>query len=422
MGPTIRQTYSRRSCGWTRRIRIFPFGTIHSISPILDPLHFPKDLPRSFPATIACDNRLKSIVQQVNRNKKSLGLSFASPQGQSILHKLAQTSDILVENYLPNTLSKYNLDYATLSALNPSLIYASITGYGQTGPYSSRAGYDVMVEAEMGLMHITGERDGAPVKVGVAVTDLTTGLYTSNAIMAALIARSSSGGGGGGKQSNGKGQHIDIALSDCQVATLSNIASSVLVSGQKDSGRWGTSHPSIVPYRGFPTAAAAPPNSSGSEGGEAIMLGGGNDRLFTILCTRLGKPEWSTDPRFLTNDLRVQNRHILEPLIESITRSQPLSHWLDKLEGSGVPYAAINDVKTTLEHEHVLARGMVTEVEHPMCGKVRLVNTPVKYSGASPGVRSPPPVLGQHTREILSGVVGLGEGEIEGLIREGVVR
>ena len=375
MGPTLRQTHSRRSCGWTRRIRIFPFGTIHSISPIFDPLHFPKDLTRSIPAILACDNPLKLTLQQVNRNKKSLGLSFASPQGQSILHKLAQTSDILVENYLPNTLSKYNLDYATLSALNPSLIYASITGYGQTGPYSSRAGYDVMVEAEMGLMHITGERDGAPVKVGVAVTDLTTGLYTSNAIMAALIARSSSGGGGG-KQSNGKGQHIDIALSDCQVATLSNIASSVLVSGQRDSGRWGTSHPSIVPYRGFPTA---PPDSSssssdsksnsGAEGGEAIMLGGGNDRLFTILCTRLGKPEWSTDARFLTNDLRVQNRHVLEPLIESITRSQPLSHWLDKLEGSGVPYAAINDVKTTLEHEHVLARGMVTEVEHPTCGR-----------------------------------------------------
>jgi succinate--hydroxymethylglutarate CoA-transferase len=164
----------------------------------------------------------------VNRNKKSLGLSFQHASGQSILHKLAAQSDILVENYLPGTLEKYSLDYDTLSKLNPKLIYASITGYGQTGPYRNRAGYDVMVEAEMGLMHITGSRDGPPVKVGVAVTDLTTGLYTSNSIMAAII----------GRGRTGRGQHIDVALSDCQVATLSNIASSCLISGEKDAGRW----------------------------------------------------------------------------------------------------------------------------------------------------------------------------------------
>ncbi|KAL8864390.1 MAG: hypothetical protein Q9198_009894, partial [Flavoplaca austrocitrina] len=168
----------------------------------------------------------------VNRNKKSIGLSFASKSGQSILHSLAKTSDVLVENYLPNTLSKYSLDYHSIHALNPSLIYTSITGYGQTGPYRNRAGYDVMVEAEMGLMHITGSRDGPPVKVGVAVTDLTTGLYASNSIMAALLARARTG----------QGQHLDVALSDCQVATLANIASSALISGEPDSGRWGTSH------------------------------------------------------------------------------------------------------------------------------------------------------------------------------------
>ena len=161
-----------------------------------------------------------------------MALSFADPSGVAVLRKLAERSDVLVENYLPDTLKKYDLDYGSLSRLNPGLIYASITGYGQTGPYRKRAGYDVMVEAEMGLMHITGPRDGAPVKVGVAVTDLTTGLYTSNAIMAALIARGRTG----------KGQHIDAALSDCQVATLANIASSALISGQKDSGRWGTAH------------------------------------------------------------------------------------------------------------------------------------------------------------------------------------
>lgn len=169
---------------------------------------------------------------QVNRNKKSLGLSFQHASGVDILHKLVQEADILVENYLPGTLQKYHLDYATLKSINPRLIYTSITGYGQTGPYRNRAGYDVMVEAEMGLMHITGSRDGPPVKVGVAVTDLTTGLYTSNSIMAAIIARGTSG----------RGQHIDVALSDCQVATLANLASSCLVSGEKDQGRWGTAH------------------------------------------------------------------------------------------------------------------------------------------------------------------------------------
>jgi succinate--hydroxymethylglutarate CoA-transferase len=174
----------------------------------------------------------KEDAMQVNRNKKSLALSFQQQAGVDILHKLSAKCDVLVENYLPGTLKKYGLDYESIRKINPSLIYASITGYGQTGPYAQRAGYDVMVEAEFGLMHITGNRDGPPVKVGVAVTDLTTGLYTSNSIMAALLGRIKSG----------MGQHIDVALSDCQTATLANIASSCLISGQKDSGRWGTAH------------------------------------------------------------------------------------------------------------------------------------------------------------------------------------
>lgn len=183
---------------------------------------------------------------------------------------------------------------------------------------------------EMGLMHITGSRDGPPVKVGVAVTDLTTGLYTSNAVMAALL----------GRARTGKGQHIDVALSDCQVATLANIASSVLISGKPDSGRWGTAHPSIVPYKGFKT----------SDGD--IMLGGGNDRLYGVLCERIGKPEWAKDERFVTNSQRVKHRNLLEDMIENITKTKTTKEWLDTLEGSGMPYAAINDVKATLEHEH----------------------------------------------------------------------
>ncbi|MCJ1385538.1 hypothetical protein MMC17_008661 [Xylographa soralifera] len=294
------------------------------------------------------------------------------------------------------------MDFKTIHELNPSLIYASITGYGQTGPYRNRAGYDVMVEAEMGLMHITGSRDGPPVKVGVAVTDLTTGLYTSNSIMAALL----------GRARNGKGQHIDVALSDCQVATLANMASSALISGQPDSGRWGTAHrknTSIVPYQAFKTADGD------------VLLGGGNDRLYGILCDRLGKPEWKTDERFITNSLRVENRTVLENMIESITKSKSTSEWLELLDGSGMPYAAVNDIQGTLNHEHVLARDMVKEVEHPACGPMKLVNTPVKYSYSEPSIRTPPPLLGQHTDEVLRNVLGMDDAEIQSLRAEGVV-
>lgn len=335
----------------------------------------------------------------VNRNKKSMALSFQHPEGVKILHELAKTSDVLVENYIPGALKKYHLDYESLRKINPKLIYASITGYGQTGPYSPRAGYDVMVEAEMGLMHITGERDGSPVKVGVAVTDLTTGLYTCNAIMASLLAR----------EKIGTGQHLDVALADCQVATLANIASSVLISGERDGGRWGTAHPSIVPYKGFAT----------SDGD--IMLGGGNDRLFGVICDKLGKPEWKTDDRFVTNERRVQNRTELEAMIESITKTKTTKQWLDLLDGSGMPYAAINDVKDTLEHEHVLARGMVSEIDHPTCGPIKLVSPPVKYSESRTGIRSPPPTLGQHTESVLTEVLGWKDHDVQRLKDQGVV-
>ncbi|KAJ5172185.1 hypothetical protein N7492_004778 [Penicillium capsulatum] len=335
----------------------------------------------------------------VNRNKKSLGLSFQHKSGVEILHKLAKECDVLVENYLPGGLKKYGMDYETLREINPKLIYASITGYGQTGPYSKRAGYDVMVEAEMGLMHITGARDGAPVKVGVAVTDLTTGLYTSNAIMAALLARARTG----------KGQHIDACLSDCQVATLSNLASSALISGQKDSGRWGTAHPSIVPYRSYKTLDGD------------ILFGGGNDKLFGVLCDRLGFPEWKVDARFVTNSDRVQHRADIDTLIENVTQQKTTQQWLEIFEGSGMPYAAVNDIQGTLNHEHVQARGMVTEVDHPSCGPIKLVNTPIKYSEATPGVRSPPPTLGQHTDEILSGLLNYEKANISQLKDDGVI-
>ena len=336
----------------------------------------------------------------VNRNKKSIGLSFQHEAGVEILHELVKSSDVLVENYIPGALKKYKLDYESLRKINPRLIYASITGYGQNGPYSQRAGYDVMVEAEFGLMHITGARNGPPVKVGVAVTDLTTGLYTANAVLASLLQRAK----------DGEGQHLDVALSDCQTATLANIASSVLISGERDGGRWGTAHPSIVPYKGFKT-----------KDGD-VMLGGGNDRLFGVLCDRIGKPEWKTDERFTTNALRVQNRVKLEEMIEGITKTKTTKEWLAVLEGSGMPYAAINDVYDTLHHEHSDARKMITEADHDSCGTVKLVSPPVKYGKEGMvGVRSAPPTLGQHTESVLQELLEYAPEKVKSLRDSGAV-
>ncbi|KAJ5678796.1 alpha methylacyl-CoA racemase [Penicillium macrosclerotiorum] len=334
----------------------------------------------------------------VNRNKKSIGLSFAHPEGVEILHQLARSCDVLVENYLPGSLKKYDLDYDSIHKINPRLIYTSITGYGQTGPYSNRPGFDVMVEAEFGLMHLTGTRDGPPVKVGVAVTDLTTGLYACNSIMAALLARANTG----------EGQHLDVCLSDCQVATLANMGESVLISGKKDSGRWGTAHPSVVPYQGFKTADGD------------IFVGGANDRLFGILCEKLGRPEWKLDSRFTTNNDRVRNRAELEPLIEAELVKRTTSRWQEIFEGSGLPYAAVNDIQGTMNHEHVRARGMVQSIDHPACGSIKVISPPVKYSNAEPSIRTPPPLLGQHTDELLQNA-GLNPEKIEELRAKGVI-
>ena len=325
-------------------------------------------------------------------------------------------SDVLVENYLPGTLKKYGMDFETLNKINPRLIYASITGYGQTGPYSTRAGYDVMVEAELGLMHITGSRDGPPVKVGVAVTDLTTGLYTSNSIMAAIIARGRTG----------RGQHIDVALSDCQVATLANIASSCLISGKRDEGRWGTAHRKLNPGELFVLtnkliASIVPYRSYKTKDGD-ILFGGGNDRLFGLICDGLGRSEWKTDPKFKVNTQRVANRAELDSLIETTTQTKTTQEWLDVFEGSGLPYAAVNDVQDTLNHKHVLARDMVKEMDHEFCGPIKMVNTPVKYSESKPSIRTVPPMLGQHTDEVLKQVLGMSEQEIASLKSEGAVR
>ncbi|KAG0283624.1 hypothetical protein BGZ96_011978 [Linnemannia gamsii] len=309
----------------------------------------------------------------VNRNKKSITVNIRSTQGRDLIHDLVKKCDVLVENYVPGKLDEMGLGYEQLRALNPGLIYTSITGYGQTGPYRMKPGYDVMIEAEAGLMYITGEENGTPVKVGVAVTDLTTGLYAHGAIMAALLAR----------HKTGRGQHIDCSLLDSQVVTLANIASSYLISGQ-EARRMGTSHPSIVPYQVLPSRDSH------------IMIGAGNDGQFKILCSVLQLPELPDLPDFRTNMDRVRNRKALITILTERLRTKDNAYWLGQLEGRGIPFAPINNIAQTFEHPQVIARDMIQEIDHPKAGRIKLTGPAVKYSETKPSIRIPPPAGRAH--------------------------
>ncbi|KAG2221838.1 hypothetical protein INT45_003552 [Circinella minor] len=333
-----------------------------------------------------------------NRNKKSITVDMKSEGGRKLLHDLVRQSDVLVENYLPGKLNKMGMGYEQLKKINPKLVYASITGYGQTGPYADRPGYDVIIEAEAGLMHITGEPDGSPVKVGVAITDLTTGLYAHSAILAALIKRGVTG----------KGQWIDCSLIESQVASLANIASNYLVGG-REARRMGTSHPSIVPYQVLPTKDSF------------VMVGAGNDGQFAKLCKRIGLEHLLDDPKFATNSDRVSHRkEVIQILTDRLTQ-EPTEHWLEKLNGAGFPFAPINNIQQTFEHPQIKARGLVQEVEHERAGTVKLVGPPTKFSDFKPSIRLPPPVLGAHNEEVLQNVLNYSPETIQSLRKEGAI-
>ncbi|KAI8596692.1 CoA-transferase family III domain-containing protein [Dissophora ornata] len=328
----------------------------------------------------------------VNRNKKSITVNIRSAEGRQLLHDLVKKVDVLVENYVPGKLDEMGLGYEELKALNPRLIYASITGYGHTGPYRTRPGYDVMIEAEAGLMYITGEEDGTPVKVGVAVTDLTTGLNAHGAIMAAILAR----------YRTGRGQHIDCALLDSQIVMLANIGSSYLIAGQ-EAKRMGTSHPSIVPYQVLPSKDSH------------IMIGAGNDGQFKILCSVLGLDSLCENPAYKTNKDRVRHRKELIGILTERLKTKNNEEWLKALEGRGIPFAPINNIAQTYAHPQVIARDMIQEIEHPKAGKIKLTGPAVKYSDTKTSIRFPPPLLGQHTDEILKDVLGYDEQRIQEL-------
>tara|TARA_R110001592_G_scaffold42588_10_gene138262 strand:- start:23454 stop:24641 length:1188 start_codon:yes stop_codon:yes gene_type:complete len=324
-----------------------------------------------------------------NRNKRSLAVDFTQSQGQETVRQLVAGADVLIENFKVGGLAAYGLDYASLAKINPRLIYCSITGFGQDGPYAGRAGYDFMIQAVGGLMSVTGkandEAGGGPVKVGVAVTDILTGLYASNAVLAALAER----------EHSGKGQHIDLALLDVQVACLANQALNYLTTG-KTPGRMGNSHPNIVPYQDFPSA----------DGDFILTIG--NDGQFARFCAVAGHPEWSGDPRFATNAQRVGHRKVLIPLIRQVTVFRTTAQWMADLAAASVPCGPINNLAEVFDDPQVLARGLRVRMQHPLAGHVDLVANPIRLSRTPVRYHSAPPLLDQHANEVLHDWLGDG--------------
>ncbi|NNB06355.1 CoA transferase [Pseudomonas fragi] len=337
-----------------------------------------------------------------NRNKQSVTIDFTKPQGQQLVRALAAKSDILIENFKVGGLEAYGLDYASLKALNPDLIYCSITGFGQTGPYAKRAGYDFMVQGLGGLMSLTGRPEGeegaGPVKVGVALTDILTGLYSTVAILAALAHR----------QHDGGGQHIDMALLDVQVACLANQAMNYLTTGVAPQ-RLGNAHPNIVPYQDFPTADGD------------FILTVGNDSQFRKFAEVAGRPEWAGDPRFATNTLRVANRSVLVPLLRQATVFKTTAEWVTQLEAVGVPCGPINDLAQVFADPQVQARGLAMQLPHALAGLVPQVASPIRLSETPVEYRNAPPLLGEHTRQVLEQVLGLHADAVEALRQSGVL-
>ena len=351
-----------------------------------------------------------------NRNKRSITCDIAQPGGQALMRELAAQADVFVENYKVGDMARYGLDFASLQAINPKLVYCSITGFGQTGPYRDRAGYDYAIQGMGGLMSVTGERDdlpgGGPQKVGVAVADLFTGLYATVAIQAALRHA----------ERTGEGQHIDMALLDTQVAMLANLGANYLVRGREEGkvpGRAGNAHINIVPYQVFEVAHDAQ--------GEAqhIILAVGNDNQFAKFCEVAGRPELATDERFALNQNRVRHRAVLVPLLEAIMKTRGKTDWLTALDAAKVPCGPINNLAEVFADPHVLARHMVHRWQggqaHPLADAVDLVASPIKLSATPVRNDLPPPLLGEHTDLVLQDWLGASPSRLADLRQRGIV-
>jgi crotonobetainyl-CoA:carnitine CoA-transferase CaiB-like acyl-CoA transferase len=345
---------------------------------------------------------LSAYFLTANRNKQSLAVDIAHPEGQELVRKLVSESDIVIENFKVGGLKRYGLDYDSLKRINPKLIYCSITGFGQDGPYANRPGYDFLIQAMGGLMSITGQPDGepgaGPMKVGVALTDIMTGLYATIGVLAALSHR----------DRTGEGQYVEAALLDVQVACLANQAMNYLTTGQAP-GRMGNAHPNIVPYQDFPTA----------DGNMVLTVG--NDEQFARLCDVLGHAEWASDERFATNRARVANRKELIPRLRQATVMRSTQEWVQILERSGVPCGPVNTLDQVFEDPQVLARGMKQSVLHPDLGDVPTVGNPIRLKLTPVSYRTAPPLLGEQSKQVLEKIAGLSTVEIEGLMERGVI-
>ena len=336
-----------------------------------------------------------------NRGKRSITVDIARAEGQEIVRRLAAQSDIVLENYKVGQLAKYGLDYESLKTIKPGLIYCSITGFGQTGPYAQRAGYDFIIQGMGGLMSVTGERDdlpgGGPQKVGVAVADLFTGMYATVAVLAALAHR----------ERTGQGQFIDMALLDVQVAMLANMAGNFLASGTPPA-RWGNAHANVVPYQTFEAADGY------------LIVAVGNDAQFVRFVHAGGRAELADDERFARNRDRIRNRTALIPQLVDMVKKQTRAWWVERMEAAGVPCGPINNLAEVFDNEQVQARGMRLDMPHPLASHVKLVGSPMRMSATPARADRPPPMLGQHTDEVLA-AIGYGASEVAALRAAGVI-
>lgn len=333
-----------------------------------------------------------------NRNKRSLTLNLKSEQGKDLLEEIIRKSDILVENFRTGTLARWGLDYNALQRIRPGLIYCTITGYGYTGPYKDRPGYDFLVQAMGGFMSLTGPAEGQPTRAGVAIADLATGMYAGNAILAALFAR----------ERTGEGQRIDMSLLDSQVALMSYVASNFLVSGERPV-RYGNGHPNIVPYQAFQARD------------QHFAFAAGNDNQWRKFCVAVNHEEWAEDDRYSTNAARLEHRAAVVDMLSSLFLTHDAEHWMELCEEIGIPSAPINDLQQVFGDPQVQARGMRMEVDHPTAGQLPLVASPLNIPTAPVQVRYPPPLLGQHTDELLRSLLGLDQATIDSLRNEGVL-
>ena len=335
----------------------------------------------------------------VNRNKKSCAINLKTPEGIALIQELALKSDVLIENFRPGTLKKFGLSYEELKKQNPGLIYCAITGFGQTGPDSHRPGYDLIIQGESGVMDITGDPDGPPTKVGTSIADLITGQYASQGVLAALVERSRTG----------KGRRIEVAMYDCLASLLTFNAGSYFSTGNTPK-RKGNSHPSIVPYETFET----------SDGW--INIGVANDKFWNAFCKIIDRLDLQNDPKFAMSSDRVKNRLELLPVIREVIKGNKKSYWIRLLENAGIPSGMIKNVGEVCDSEQLVSRGMVLKMPHPTAGIVKNIDSPLRFDDRNDEVHTAPPILGQHTREILSDILKISPDEIISLEEKGAIK